>query len=473
MAVDRPNLLLIMTDQQRWDALGCVSRWIQTPNLDRLAAEGVRFNQCVTTSPVCLPARFSLALGQYPHNTGIWRNGYYTLDPDCPTWMAAIRDAGYRTSLFGKTHLHADRDGADLRDKEHLLHAYGLDDVNETPGPRGCASMASHMTAHWQEQGLLSAFQTDYQKRFATQPTMVRPTPLGAEAYYDTYVGQQAQAYLETYRRDEPWFCWVSFPGPHEPWDTPEPWASLHDPADAPAPRPAPTALADDRPRGWLDERLAREQRTFEPEQARQLWANYAGEIALIDDQIGQLLQTLEARGELDRTVIVFTSDHGEHSGDAGLVYKQTFLDPAVRVPLIVRAPQYPQRGVVSDALVEWIDVGPTLAELAGVTLEYQQFGRSLTPVLSGSTQTHRDESISELHGELMVMTEQWKAMFSRRGELYSLFNRLRDPLESTNLAGLREHAQTTADLTARALGRMLKTQLYQNPARDRKPLHV
>ncbi|MBT3601998.1 MAG: sulfatase-like hydrolase/transferase, partial [Candidatus Latescibacteria bacterium] len=127
--MEKPNLLLIMTDQQRWDAMGCSGGWVDTPNMDRIAADGVRFSNCVTNSPVCIPARLSLATGLYPHNTGVWQNMGHTLSPNANTWMQAVRNAGYRTSLFGKTHLHPH--GGDLRDREHLMHAYGLDDVNE------------------------------------------------------------------------------------------------------------------------------------------------------------------------------------------------------------------------------------------------------------------------------------------------------------------------------------------------------
>ena len=448
-----------MADQLRFDALGCVNRWIQTPHIDRLAAGGVRFEQCVTTSPVCIPARFSFALGQYPHNTGIWKNGSHTLWTGAPTWMQAIREAGYRTSLFGKTHLHPHGENRDLRDAEHLLHAYGLDDVDEVPGPRACTKTMSHMTAGWREAGLLEAYQKDYAERLGTKPHVVRPSTLPIEHYYDTYVGRRACEYLRDYSRDEPWFCWVSLPGPHEPWDTPEPWASLHDPAGAPPPRAAPTSATSERPRGRLDKMIKEDQRYFEAGETQRLWADYAGSVALIDDQIGQILRALAERGELDRTVIVLTSDHGEMNGDAGLIYKETFLDPAVRVPLIVCDPRRSPQRHVSGALVEWIDVGPTLTELAGGTLRYRQFGQSLTPVLDDPAQGHRAQVISEVHGELMVMTGAHKAMFNDRGELYALFDRAADAGESRNLAGQRGMKAVAADLTARGLGCVMSTQ--------------
>ena len=132
-----PNILFIMTDQQRWDAMSCAGDWVNTPNLDRIAAEGVRFSYCITTTPICIPARVTLATGHYPHNNNVWDNIRYAMPEDVRTWMRAIRDLGYRTSMFGKTHLHPHT--GDLREREYLINAYGLDDVDENrraPGER-------------------------------------------------------------------------------------------------------------------------------------------------------------------------------------------------------------------------------------------------------------------------------------------------------------------------------------------------
>ncbi len=241
-----PNILFLMTDQQRSDAMsaaGTGDGWVNTPNLDRIAAEGMRFSRCVTTTPICIPARVTLATGRYPHNTSVWSNVEYTLPTDMPNWMQTLKRLGYRTSLFGKTHLHPHR--GDLREREHLLHGYGLDDVNEIGGPRASAAVGSHMTAMWEELGLLEAYRADFRERFANKAHVARPSVLPLEHYADVYVGQQAKSYLEQYERGQPWFCWVSFGGPHEPWDAPEPYASMYDPPKCPPPssaQPTPTA---------------------------------------------------------------------------------------------------------------------------------------------------------------------------------------------------------------------------------------
>ena len=458
-----PNILFLMTDQQRWDAMGCSGDWVRTPSLDRIAGEGVRFTRCITTTPICIPARVTLATGRYPHNHSVWSNVDYTLPPDGPSWMRVVRDCGYRTSLFGKTHLHPHR--GDLREKEHLLHAYGLDDVDEIGGPRASAVVMSHMTAGWSDRGLLEDYRADFEERFANKPHVVRPSTLPLDEYADVYVGQRAKQYLELYDRDEPWFCWVSFGGPHEPWDTPEPYASMYDPSAMPKPV---VRSQDDQPRpqGWLDFHMERNTPGLESTDAGDMRANYAGNVSLIDDQIGEILDVIEERGELTNTVIAFTSDHGEMNGDWGLIYKMNFLNGALRVPLIVRTPEtlVSGGGIENDDLVENMDVGPTLVDLAGGELEHRHFGRSLVPTITGKSSDafHRDEALSEFRGEFMLMADHWKMAINREGETYLLFNLHDDPEETCNLAGLTEYGRTEDELRLRLLECISKTQLKE-----------
>ncbi|MCZ7645179.1 MAG: sulfatase-like hydrolase/transferase [Planctomycetota bacterium] len=457
--MSRPNLLLVMTDQQRADALGCAGGWVRTPNLDALAAEGVRFAHAVTTTPVCVPARVSLATGHYPHVTGVWNNRDYALPPEYPTWMQAVRAAGYRTSLFGKTHLHPHT--GDLREREHLLRAYGLDDIDEIGGPRASMRCGSHMTDAWQRAGLWEAYRADFKERFAKKPWTVRPSPLGLEHYYDTYVGTQAARYLERYERKEPWCCWVSFGGPHEPWDTPEPFASMYDPAAMPKPAAAPADSAP-RPQGELDLKLARKP-ALTPGDVAAMRANYAGNVTLIDEQIGRIFETIRKRGEWEKTVVVFTSDHGEHNGDAGLIYKSTFLDGPVRVPLIVRTPetaQGPRGGAVHEAPAEWIDAGATLVEAAGGTYARRQFAKSLLPAVHDGTIAHRADALSEISGETMLLTPEWKIAVNAEDRPYLLFDRRNDPAESKNLAGNPEFAEVEHELRLRLQERVRASQM-------------
>ncbi|MBT4977500.1 MAG: sulfatase-like hydrolase/transferase [Gemmatimonadetes bacterium] len=450
-----PNILLLMTDQQRADALGASGGWVPTPHLDGLAAEGMRFSNCITTSPVCVPARLSLATGLYPHHTGVWQNQRSQPSPEQPTWMQCVRAAGYRTSLFGKTHLHPHQ--GDLREREDLMRSYGLDDVDEIGGPRASARVLSHMTAAWQAAGVWDAYRADYEERFRDKPHMVRPSPLGLQHYADVYVGQQARQYITEYDLEQPWCCWVSFGGPHEPWDTPEPFASLCDPLAMPRARRAPEGVAG-RPLGELDRMLAS---AVDPsvDDIAAMRANYAGNIALIDEQIGQIFAAIKGRGEWENTIVVLVSDHGEMNGDAGLIYKSNFLDGAVRVPLIVRTPEMVE-AAVSEALVEWIDIGPTLVEMAGGRVDYPQFGCSLNPVLEDPRVEHRTEVIAELVGEIMLLDHQWKVALNCAGQVYLLFDVQNDPDEMVNLAGRPEMAAVEDRLRLRVLERLVSTQL-------------
>ena len=432
----KPNILLLMTDQQRWDAMGCSGDWVQTPNMDKIANEGVRFTNCVTTSPVCVPARLSLATGLYPHNTGVWSNQKHKMKPNTPTWMQAVRDAGYRTSLFGKTHLHTNT--GDLRKREHLMHAYGLDDVNEIGGPRASMKCLSYMTEMWEEKGIWKAYREDYQERFKTKPHLVRPTPIGLENDADVYVGQQAKQYLQDYNRKKPWFCWVSFGGPHEPWDCPKPYSSMYNPNDMP--QPVPRQAAENRPRGSLDNLMKNKKKSpkFDADDVARMRADYAGNVTLIDDQVGEILDVIEQRGELDNTVIVFCSDHGEMNGDYGLIYKSNLLNGAVRIPFLVRTPDTLKETTADrtcDSPVEWIDVGPTLVEMAGGELKHRQFGKSLSSVLDDTEAPHREFAISEISREIMLLSQEWKMVLNREGSPYLLFNVQDDPNETNNLA--------------------------------------
>ncbi|MCW2798324.1 sulfatase-like hydrolase/transferase [Nocardioides sp.] len=450
----RPNILLVMTDQQRWDAMSCVSDWLVTPNIDWIARSGTRFSDAYTNSPVCIPARVSLATGRYPHNTGVWQNeNDYTMPTETLTWMQGLRSAGYATSVFGKTHLHPHN--GDLRDREHLVRAYGLDHVDEIAGPRATNITRSHMTDRWEEAGVYTAYRLDSRDRFATKAWVARPTPVPLEHYADVYVGQQAKAHLQEQDGTAPWFCWVGFGGPHEPWDAPEPYASMFDPESMPPPIEA--AWPDQaRPKGRLDRRMKRGP-AFEPGDVGRLRANYAGNMALIDDQIGEILGVVEARGELENTVVALVSDHGEMNGDFGLIYKQNFLNPSARVPFLIRAPGM-VAGATSSVPVELMDLGATLLELAGAEPMEGSFARSLVPVLEDPLRGHREAALSELSGEVMLATTEWKMALNKQGEIYLLFDLVNDPHETRNLAALPEVRDVEQDLRRLALERLVQT---------------
>jgi choline-sulfatase len=361
--------------------------------------------------------------------------------------MRAIHDAGYSTAVFGKTHLHPQ--SGDLRDRADLVRAYGFDTVDEIAGPWASRWTRSHMTDSWERQGVWDLFRRDLQERLEGKRHVARPSALGLESYYDTYVGGSARKFLENYDKLQPWFVWVSFAGPHEPWDAPEPYASRYRPSEMPPPIPRPDLGSP--PPGLLHERLSRRgpwNPQFDKEDVPRLRANYAGEVTLIDDQISQLVETVRARGELDRTVILFTSDHGEMNGDYGLLFKAVFLNGAVRVPLIIRTPVTVGHARVYTGPVELMDVGVTVAELAGIPQFRLGSGRSLGGVLRGTDDRIRTDALSEYNGEYMLLTDTWKIAFRSDLKPYLLFDVHEDPEETRNLAGRHEMTEVEADLS-------------------------
>jgi arylsulfatase A-like enzyme len=204
-----------------------------------------------------------------------------------------------------------------------------------------------------------------------------------------------------------------------------------------------------DRPRGWLDEKLADGGVPFESGDIPKLRANYAGKVTLIDDQIGEVLRVVEERGELDRTIVAFVSDHGEMNGDHRLLYKQNFLSPAVRVPFIIRLPggQGVRAGAVDDSLVELMDLGSTLVELAGAREIPGSQARSLAPLLEDPSVAHRPVALSELRREAMVATSGWKLALNRGGEVYLLYDLAADPSEERNVAALPAYGEIEQEL--------------------------
>jgi choline-sulfatase len=216
---------------------------------------------------------------------------------------------------------------------------------------------------------------------------------------------------------------------------------------------PPPLRSHDDdghpRPRGLLDDRLAKGGVAFEPGDVARLRANYAGNVTLIDDQVGELLRVLGERGELDTTVIAFVSDHGEMNGDHGLLYKQTFLDPAVRVPFLIRPASTPggARGAVAPGIVELMDIGATLVELAGGRQPPSSDARSVVPLLADPRRPHRAAALSELRRERMLVRPDWKTALNAEGHVYLLYHREEDREETRNLAGLPRYSEVEREL--------------------------
>jgi len=445
-------MLILMTDQQRADCIRCAGHpQIQTPNLDRVAREGMRFAQATTVTPLCMPARVSFATGVYPHNHGMWTN-HGEINADDETLFRLLQKSGYRTALVGKAHYYVHAPGTDLRQREDFMHRCGFEYVHETAGPAASAVTTSYLTEEWKRKGLWELVQQDY-ARHAAGDTVVAASLLPVDDFLDSYVGRKAAEFVDTYADARPMCLFVGFGGPHPPMDAPGTYATMYRPEDTPVPIPASTQR-ETQPDLLTQKFPAPNLGPDALPLIAQIRANYYGKISLIDHSIGHILEAFRRRGWLDDLFIVFLSDHGEMLGDHGRFGKRTFLESSIRIPLIARWPNRIGANVITDSLVENIDIFPTLLETAGCAPSARCLGRSLWPLLRQTTRDLRESQLAEIgHGEKLVMlrTRRHKLAIDGKLRAYMLYDLEDDPLEQDNRAG---------DPAARSLLEKLRRQL-------------
>jgi len=427
---NRPNILLIMTDQHRWDWLGAAgASWVNTPNLDRIARRGVRFTQCQTNCPVCSPARIGLAAGLQPWRMGSLDNHSF-LPASTRTYYQRLRDVGYHVGCVGKVDL-AKPDGWNGRDGDRpVMFTYGFTRPVECEGKMhaGASSEPKGPYGLWlAEQGLYERFRDDYRARGATGwiKDALQDSPLPTEAFEECYIGRRAVEWLDTADDTFPWHLLVSFVGPHDPFDPPTEYADRYRDAAM------PEAVRHD-PAGKPARTVARNV-GLEPAEVAVARRQYSALVECIDAQIGEILAAVERRGEMDNTYILFTSDHGEMLGDHGIFQKSVPYEGAVRVPLLAAGPGI-EAGRVRDALVELIDVNPTICELAGLPAQENIGARSFAAVLRGEADAHREDAMSVIRQWRLIRTQRYKYIetYNDTAELYDLAE---DPGERRNIA--------------------------------------
>ena len=404
----RPNILLIMADQLRADWLGCSGNdLVRTPHMDRLAEEGTRFVRASCNSPLCAPSRASIACGLYPYRTGVLNNEVNYPD-DLTTYYQLLRRAGYRVGLVGKTDLHKPIHFYGRNGDIPFLYHLGFTDIHETEGKVNAAQFQRYefrreaaeerpvgpYQRYLKAKGLLDRFVSDYRHR-ADEATVwhARRSVLNAEDYHDSYIGRMACEFLSRVDKESPWHAFVSFVGPHDPWDAPDEYAAVYEETRF------PEAVHDEmreKP-GWIRERRRTRTGDVTEDRIQEVRRHYSGMVTLIDSWIGRIIETLEKRHLLANTVVILTSDHGEMLGDHGLFQKQVMYEPSLRVPLIIRDPAAGPGAnggsSESHALAELVDLFPTILDYAGVEYESSRAaGMSLVPVVrnAGEADTNR-----------------------------------------------------------------------------------
>ncbi len=445
---ERPNVLVILTDDQRWDALGVVQRemgdqalfpWFRTPHLDRLAAEGVRFANVFVTTSLCSPSRASFLSGKHARAHRVMNN--FTEYPNAlPGYPGRLRQAGYETAYIGKWHMGEEND-------------------EQRPG-------FDFWMSH---RGQGNYFDNEFN---------VNGTRRQFPGYYTTTVTDAA---VEWIGRDHPrpWLLVLGQKAPHGGPIQPEP--RFEHALDAfPVRKPANYdnhAVADGKP-AWLAESLPTWHGSQGPLYGQKEYDRfvraYLATLLSIDESVGRVYDALRATGQLDRTVIVFTSDNGFVLGEHGRVDKRTAYEESLRIPLLIRYPGVARPGTVNSNLVLNLDLAPTLVELGGARKLRGIQGRSLVPLLEGRRTRWRDSFLYEYNFEEQfpytpnvraVRTEEWKLIRYPHGdgspdrftaELYHVASdphELRNRIDDPDTAPVRRRLERELQRLSRAAG--------------------
>ena len=483
------NILFVMCDQLRYDYLSCCGHsTLQTPNIDRLAQQGVNFTRTYVPSPLCGPSRMSFYTGRSVFSHGARYNNY-PLRVDEWTLGDYLRPLGVRTVLAGKTHMAADREtiqrlGIDPDSRAGvLMRQCGFEPHERDDGlhPAALADPDLAYNRYLREQGYESDNSWNEFANSAEGPNgevlsgwYMRNAKFAArvqEEHSETaYMTNRAMDFIRD-SGNEPWCLHLSYIKPHWPYMAPAPYHDLYGPEDVQAPNRSERERRDPHPvrSAFMQHE---DSKNFARDAVREtVIPAYMGLVKQIDDHLGRLWKFLEAQGQWENTMIVFTSDHGDYLGDHWLGEKDLFHDESVRIPLLIHDPS-PQadatRGTRDSRMVEGIDLLPTFIEwLGGTPPEHRLEGASLLPLLHGTPDvTWRDYAISEsdysnrrARGFLglapqdaratMVCTERWKGIFHPcfRPELYDLQN---DPQERMDLGGDPEHEAVRRELKDR-----------------------
>jgi arylsulfatase len=439
----QPNLVLLMGDQHRADALGgSGTAEVETPHLDRLAGEGVRFDRAYCQGPLCMPARASFLTERYVRDHGVSDNNRQ-LAPDVTTFLQPLQSAGYHTACFGKMHLYIYPGVTDVRQCADRMHAFGFTELHETGGKGASVRLASEFTDYLEERGLRESYAAHFAAMRGGPAWAVHPYTLPLDTYPDYWLGQRVARWIEEYDRDQPFFLWAGFPGPHHPWDVPSAYADRYAHLTPPARATAPPEPSSSEPyTRFLGPRLrGSDSDTLTDERLLAVRRAYYGNVTLIDEAVGAVVAALAGRGLLDNTWVVYTADHGEMLGDHSLLHKRVFYEPSVRVPLIVRPPGG-RTGTVERRIVQHIDIPATLRVIAGAVAPPGSAGRSLFEGQPRST------AFSENLGFTMAVTERWKLVVHGESRApVALFDLANDPDENRNLVADTATAGALAEL--------------------------
>jgi arylsulfatase len=436
-----PNIILIITDQQRYDTIRALGYpYMDTPNLDRLAHQGVTFSNCFIAAPSCAPSRASLFTGYYPHTTGILKNA----DRWRHSWVEQLAEAGYYCVNVGKMHTFPyqtplgfhERYVVENKDR-YLEGRYFFDEWDKGLRAQGLIK----------QQRELYRKRPDYDQRLGAFEW-----ELPEQTHSDVFVGDMATWWIENKPQpDGPLFLQIGFPGPHPPYDPIPRYAAPYMEKDLPLPSFTEEEIAGQPPpfqamrkhNAEVDHDSIAYSLNPTREQLHRQRAYYFANVTMIDEKIGQILEALDRRGYLDDAVVVFTSDHGDCLSDHGHSQKWTMYDIITRMPLLVWSPGRFVGGRQLDALCQQMDIAPALLELAHVPVPASMEAQSLLPALQGKAwqgrpyvfaEHSRDGILQETEYMTMVRSAEHKLVHFLDEPFGQLFDLVNDPQEVHNL---------------------------------------
>ena len=445
---DDPNVLLLHTDQQRFDALGAHGNdEIHPPNLDRLAAEGVSLTRTYVNAPVCMPSRESYLTGKYPSELRIFDNGV-NLPEGVPTLPEYFGRRGYATANVGKLHFRRHSD----RDHSHLHPSYGFDhlELSDEPGcyedayrawvRREAPEQLPHLSPGIPDAAEAYERFADLDRdidhpepRFRTEPQAFEGDP----GYTHTaFVARRTMNYLREHA-GERFLCVAGFYAPHQPWIAPREYLDLYDRADLSPPNYSPEYERRREEYSYEPEDPWWERVEFSDAELRAVKHGYYAMVSEVDHWVGEILDTLETLGELEDTLVVFTSDHGEDLGEH-LRYGKGFpaWEGVARVPMLVHWPAGVENpGRREDGITELVDLVPTLLDAAGLQVPSHLQGQSFADALTDDGYEGRDVALLESHEGKAIRTDRYRYALTPDGEEL-LFDLAEDPLEQHDRSG-------------------------------------
>ncbi|NUC74375.1 sulfatase-like hydrolase/transferase [Haloterrigena sp. SYSU A558-1] len=483
MADSRPNVLFVLTDQERYDCTAPDGPPVETEALDRLSSEGMRFSRACTPISICTSARASLMTGLFPHGHGMLNNSHEAdairpnLPAGLPTFSEALAESGYDCSYTGKWHVGRDQTPEDFgfsylggSDKHH-------DDIDEA-----FREYREERGVPLGEVDLEEELYTGDDPRDPSEGTFVAAkTPVDVAETRAYFLAERTIDAIEDHadgrgengdgsEGDDPFFHRADFYGPHHPYVVPEPYASMYDPAEIDPPA-SYAETYDGKPQVHENFHHYRGADGLEWDHWAEATAKYWGFVSLIDDQLERILEALEEHGLTDETVVVHASDHGDFVGNHRQFNKGPLMyDDTYRIPLQVRWPGVVEPGSTCEAPVHLHDLAATFLEIGGVDVPDSFDSRSLVPLLEAGGDPDAapddwpDSTFAQYHGDefglytqRMVRTERYKYVYNGP-DIDELYDLEADPAELQNLIDHPGYADVREEMRDRLVDWMQET---------------